>query len=172
MGEDIVQSYLKEYVKLNYFLPIHLGAPDYFKYLNLIVPASYGGLNTFKEAKSLFIFKLIKFLTLPIVYFTTNSLLLYSQKSGDVVSAKGESVEESIISHSYKPDPIGSYLAGLFEGDGHIVLSKSITEDSKVKNTSPYIAITFVNKDLPLINKLSEKFGGRLRFKNKENAIV
>jgi hypothetical protein len=156
----------------NYFLPIHLGAPDYFKYLNTIVPASYGGINTFKEAKSLFIFKLIKFLTLPIVYFTTHSLLLYSQKSGDVASAKGESVEESIISHSYKPDPIGSYLAGLFEGDGHIVLSKSITEDSKVLNTSPYIAITFVNKDLPLINKLLEKFGGRLRFKNKENAIV
>ena len=159
----------------NYFLPIHLGAPDYFKYLNLIVPASclwQGGINTFKEAKSLFIFKLIIFL--PIVYFTTNSLLLYSpsEGAGDVASAKGPCVEESIISHSYKPDPIGSYLAGLFEGDGHIVLSKSITVDSKVKNTSPYIAITFVNKDLPLINKLLEKFGGRLRFKNKENAIV
>lgn len=165
---------------MNYFLPIHLGAPDYFKYLNLIVPASslwldfvcsqsLGGINTFKETKSLFI--LIKLIIFgPIVYFTTNSLLLYSLKSGDV--AKEPCVEESIISHSYKPDPIGSYLAGLFEGDGHIVLSKSITVDSKVKNTSPYIAITFVNKDLPLINKLLEKFGGRLRFKNKENAIV
>jgi hypothetical protein len=36
----------------------------------------------------------------------------------------------------------------------------------------PYIAITFVNKDLPLVNKLLELFGGRLRFKIKENAIV
>jgi hypothetical protein len=164
----------------NYFLPIHLGAPDYFNYLNLIIPASFAippvtgrrGINTFKEAKSLFIFKLINFLALPIFYFSTNSLLFYSQKSGEIASAKGESVEESIISHSYKPNPIGSYLAGLFEGDGHIILSESITVDSKVKNTSPYIAITFVNKDLPLINKLLEKYGGRLRFKNKENAIV
>jgi len=155
----------------NYFLPIHLGAPDYFKYLNLIFSLVK---NSFKEAKLLllFIFKLINFLNLSIVYFITNSLLLYSQKSGDVAFAKGESVEESIISKSIKPDPIGSYLAGLFEGDGHIVLSKSIIENSKVKNTSPYIAITFVNKNLPLINKLLEKFGGRLRFKNKENAIV
>ena len=70
-----------------------------------------------------------------------------------------------ISSHS-----IGPYLAGLFEGDGHIVLSKVI--NSKGKISYPYIAITFVNKDLPLINKLVEMFGGRLRFKNKENAIV
>src|SRR6266436_3922395 len=117
----------------NYFLPIHLGAPDYLNYLNKLVPASYGGINTLKVAKSLFIFKLklIKKLTLPIVYLTTNSLLLYSQKRGD--RAFGESVEESINSNNYKPDPIGSYLAGLFEGDGHIVLSKSITVDSKIK---------------------------------------
>ncbi|MGH2313441.1 LAGLIDADG family homing endonuclease, partial [Streptococcus uberis] len=65
---------------------------------------------------------------------------------------------------------IGSYLAGLFEGDGHIILSKQ--KDSKSKITYPYLAITFVNKDLPLVNKLKELFGGRLRFKNKENAIV
>ena len=65
---------------------------------------------------------------------------------------------------------IGPYLAGLFEGDGHIILSKIINNKGKI--SYPYIAITFVNKDLPLINKLVEMFGGRLRFKNKENAIV
>jgi len=63
---------------------------------------------------------------------------------------------------------IGPYLAGLLEGDGHIILFK----DVKGKMTSPYIAITFSNKHLPLINKLLELYGGRLRFKNKENAIV
>ena len=111
----------------NFFLPIHLGAPDYFNYLNNLVPLM---LNT------------------PICFTDKN------------------------YNNSNNPESIGPYLAGLFEGDGHIILSKSLKIDSKVKNTSPSIAITFVNKDLPLINKLLEKFGGRLRFKNKENAIV
>lgn len=111
----------------NFFLPIHLGAPDYFNYLNNLVPLM---LNT------------------PICF------------------------TDKIYNNSNNPESIGPYLAGLFEGDGHIILSKSLKIDSKVKNTSPSIAITFVNKDLPLINKLLEKFGGRLRFKNKENAIV
>jgi len=95
-------------------------------------------------------------------------LPLYSQ----CLSTSDKSAEKLTINNSNKPESIGPYLAGLFEGDGHIVLSKSIIEESKVKNTSPSIAITFVNKDLPLINKLLEKFGGRLRFKDKENAIV
>ena len=65
---------------------------------------------------------------------------------------------------------LGSYLAGLIEGDGHISLSKII--NSKGKISYPYIAVTFLNKDLPLVLKLVEKYGGRIRFKNQENAIV
>jgi Cytochrome C and Quinol oxidase polypeptide I/LAGLIDADG endonuclease len=143
----------------NYLLPIHVGAPDYFNYLKKLVPLL---VNT------------------PIICLTTragghknnsfpDSLSIYSQESDD----SPENSNFKYCKSSNKQDSIGSYLAGLLEGDGHIVLSKSITsKDSKVKNTSPYIAITFVNKDLPLINKLLEKFGGRLRFKDKENAIV
>ena len=71
---------------------------------------------------------------------------------------------------NFKPNDIGPYLAGLFEGDGHVSLSKII--NSKGKISYPYLAITFVNKDLPLINKLLELCGGRLRHKTKENAIV
>ena len=71
---------------------------------------------------------------------------------------------------NFKPNDIGPYLAGLFEGDGHVSLSKII--NSKGKISYPYLAITFVNKDLPLINKLLELCGGRLRYKTKENAIV
>lgn len=150
----------------NYFLPIHLGAPDYLKILNSLGPLL---LNTLKKAKAFLIFIGIDFWT--ILCFTnkdnklSDSLPLYSQESD-------KSAEKLTINNSNKPESIGPYLAGLFEGDGHIVLSKSIIEESKVKNTSPSIAITFVNKDLPLINKLLEKFGGRLRFKDKENAIV
>ena len=44
--------------------------------------------------------------------------------------------------------------------------------NSKGNISSHYIAITFVKKDLPLILKLVEKYAGRLRFKDKENAIV
>lgn len=65
---------------------------------------------------------------------------------------------------------IGPYLAGLFEGDGHIILSKIINSRGKI--SYPYIAITFVYKDLPLVKKFVELYGGRIRFKNKENAIV
>lgn len=54
-----------------------------------------------------------------------------------------------------------SYLAGLWEGDGHISLSKT-----------PCFAITFHEKNLPLILKLQEKFYGNIRHKLEENAIV
>lgn len=70
---------------------------------------------------------------------------------------------------------IGSYLAGFpfyikrGEGDGHVSLSKI---SSKGKRSSPYLAITFTNKDLPLINIFKSHLGGRLRHKEKENAIV
>jgi hypothetical protein len=47
------------------------------------------------------------------------------------------------------------------------VLSKSRKVDSNIKNTSPSIAIIFANKDLPLIKKLLEKYGGILIYKNK-----
>jgi hypothetical protein len=145
----------------NYFLPIHLGAPDYFNYLNNLGPLL---LNTSFVLATIYNFTYKN-------YNLSDYLPLYPQ-----AQESEQSAEKPIINNnSNKPESLtvwGPYLAGLFEGDGHIVLSKSIIVDSKVKNTSPSIAITFVNKDLPLINKLLDKFGGRLRFKDKENAIV
>jgi hypothetical protein len=78
------------------------------------------------------------------------------------------SIEAKINKFNFSSNLSHSYLAGLFEGDGHIILSNF--KNGKI--SYPYIAITFLNKDLPLINKLVQMFGGRLRFKNKENAIV
>jgi LAGLIDADG endonuclease len=119
---------------MNYFLPIHVGAPDYFKYLNKLLTSFYSiDINNYNNLES----------------------------SSDLSNIKD---------NTSKFHSIGPYLAGLFEGDGHIILSKKI--NSKGKISYPYIAITFVNKDLPLVNKFIELFGGRLRFKNKENAIV
>jgi hypothetical protein len=120
----------------NYFLPIHVGAPDYFKYLNKLLTSFYSiDINNYNNLES----------------------------SSDLSNIKD---------NTSKFHSIGPYLAGLFEGDGHIILSKKIKINSKGKISYPYIAITFVNKDLPLVNKFIELFGGRLRFKNKENAIV
>ena len=98
---------------MNYFLPIHCGAPDYFKYLNIF-------LNNF-------------------YFFSTNH-------NKNIESDFNLPVNKDLKN-------LGPYLAGLFEGDGHIILAKKKLSG---RINYPYIAITFVNKDLPLINKLIE----------------
>lgn len=58
---------------------------------------------------------------------------------------------------------LSHYLAGLWEGDGHI---------SNLNTNSPNIAITFSKKNLPLLKFLLYKYKGRIRVKEKENALV
>lgn len=63
----------------------------------------------------------------------------------------------------------GSYLAGLFEGDGHIWLPKGNTK----KKNNPRFCITFGLKNGPLAKKLLEIIGyGFIRYKPKDNACV
>lgn len=63
----------------------------------------------------------------------------------------------------------GSYLAGLFEGDGHIWIQKLI--GSKAHN--PRFCITFSLKNEALAKKLLEIIGsGFIRYKSKDNACV
>ena len=62
-----------------------------------------------------------------------------------------------------------SYLAGLFEGDGHIWMPK---ENAKKKH-NPRFCITFNLKNEPLAKKLLEIIGyGFIRYKPKDNACV
>lgn len=63
---------------------------------------------------------------------------------------------------------LGSYLAGLYEGDGHIFISSP-----KSKKAIFSISITFNLKDLPLAEHLKDATGfGWIRIKKKENACV
>ena len=64
---------------------------------------------------------------------------------------------------------IKSYLAGLFEGDGHIWMPKYNMK--KIHN--PRFCITFAMKNEPLAKKLLEIIGyGFIRYKPKNNACV
>lgn len=70
------------------------------------------------------------------------------------------------------PNALGSYLAGLFEGDGHIWIPQTERAPSG-KLYTPHFCITFVLKDLPLANKLKEILGtGYIRMKDADNACV
>ena len=64
---------------------------------------------------------------------------------------------------------LNTYLAGLYEGDGHIWIQK---QDQKKKH-NPRFCITFGLKNEPLAKKVLEIVGsGFLRYKPKNNACV
>lgn len=54
---------------------------------------------------------------------------------------------------------LGSYLAGLIEGDGSIIVPKTI-RNQKGNLLYPVVKITFVQKDAPLAVKIQEIIGG------------
>lgn len=53
----------------------------------------------------------------------------------------------------------GHYLAGLIEGDGSLIVPKTI-RNQKGKLLYPVVKITFVEKDAPLANKIKEVLNG------------
>jgi hypothetical protein len=59
----------------------------------------------------------------------------------------------------YDNNLLGHYLAGLIEGDGSIITPK-LHRNVKGKLLYPRIKITFVNKDIPLANKIKHVLGG------------
>lgn len=69
----------------------------------------------------------------------------------------------------YKNKNFNSYLAGLFEGDGHIWLPNINWK----KKHNPKFCITFALKNEPLAKKILEIIEyGHIRYKQKENACV
>lgn len=85
---------------------------------------------------------------------------------GKNLSARRSSSTSSILPNSYY---LGSYLAGLFEGDGHIWIQKQVGK----KTHNPRFCITFGLKNEALAKKLLGIIGsGFLRYKPKDNACV
>jgi|ERR1700678_3925038 len=71
--------------------------------------------------------------------------------------------------HDIKNKNLNSYLAGLFEGDGHIWLPNL----NMKKKHNPRFCITFGLKNEPLAKKILEIIEyGHIRYKPKENACV
>lgn len=65
---------------------------------------------------------------------------------------------------------LGSYLAGLIEGDGTVFVPVTF-RNKKGRINYAYISICFTIKDLKLAEKLQSMFGGNLKF-NKSNTYV
>lgn len=66
-----------------------------------------------------------------------------------------------------QPQILGFYIAGLFEGDGHIIMPAVYNKHN------PRWHITFHIKNQPLAQKLLSKIGsGFIRYKTKNNACV
>jgi len=68
----------------------------------------------------------------------------------------------------YSKIRLGSYLAGLWEGDGHILIPKT----NNKKDYIPHFAITLAENDYPLVFKLKSLLGGSIRFKKENHAYV
>ena len=67
---------------------------------------------------------------------------------------------------------LGSYLAGLIEGDGSIVVPKT-TRNQKGKMLYPVVKIVFVKKDISLALKIQEVIqGGTLEYPKNSNYVV
>lgn len=76
-----------------------------------------------------------------------------------------------LSNENYFNSQLGSYLAGLIEGDGSIIVPKTI-RNSKGKLLYPVVKITFVKKDTPLAIKIQEVInGGTLVYPKNSNYV-
>lgn len=157
----------------NFLLPLLIGAPDKLR-PNTDVNKKVKNLNDVAFQKVQFLSSLDS--TIKGSIFTFNSLSYKSINCQSFLnmsflraftsttnSSKGNIFQDQSLG-------IGSYLAGLWEGDGHITLP--VYDNCGSLTNTPCLAITGNLKDLPLFEKLKETHRGWIRFKKKENAVV
>jgi len=73
--------------------------------------------------------------------------------------------------HKMATSNIKYYLAGLWEGDGHIWIPKTVQAPSGKKYT-PHFAISFAESDYPLVLELKLLIGGSIRHKVENHTYV
>jgi hypothetical protein len=141
----------------NFFVPLLIGAVDMARKI----------INYFFYLDHIFLI----FRTLNSEY-KGNMALFVSLNRPLNTDRKLNNVANNNCSHCKKEPYInkfGSYLAGLFEGDGHIW----IPGINLKKKHNPRFCISFHKNDLPLAEAIRNKIGsGFIRNKSKENAVV
>jgi hypothetical protein len=75
------------------------------------------------------------------------------------VGKLNKTYKSPLDSNSFSSSLLGGYLAGLIEGDGSIIVPKTI-RNQKGKLLYPIVKITFVEKDTPLALKIKKVIGG------------
>lgn len=129
----------------NFLMPLMVGGPDMAKKWSLIFPSVLGTANS--------------------LFFLLNKIKLrvyYSDSANARVNIDNNSNNKNL----------GSYLAGLFEGDGHIWIQKKKKKKGS-KTHNPRFCITFGLKNEALCEKLLNIIGsGFIRYKRGENACV
>jgi len=99
--------------------------------------------------------------------FSPQAPCAYAKWQANVQGSQGKT--EANIQDKNKNKNLNSYLAGLFEGDGHIWLPNINWK----KKHNPRFCITFALKNEPLAKKILEIIEyGHIRYKPKENACV
>lgn len=98
----------------------------------------------------------------PTLYENINTNRLYFTL---IVKGKLSKISKSFFkrrqyhSSSNNDNLLGHYLAGLIEGDGSIIVPKTI-RNQKGKLLYPVVKITFVEKDAPLAIKIKQVLNG------------
>nr|AVR57723.1 LAGLIDADG homing endonuclease [Termitomyces sp. T132] len=84
---------------------------------------------------------------------------------------EGKVVFEGKRDHGKFTSNIKYYLAGLWEGDGHIWIPKT-THAPSGKKYAPHFAISFAESDYPLVQELKLLIGGSIRYKVENHTYV
>lgn len=157
----------------NWLQPVMIGAPDEAK-IRARKRIIYGFLNMLLFELNCFLMAIDCALEVSdrnrlwfakLARGETSEILLDQQEPIDHLE------DPSNLSSHSSNSLLGYYLAGLWEGDGHLWIPKT-THSPSGKRYSPHFCITFSVHEKPLVLRLQSLIGGYIRHKVKENCYV